>query len=148
MADYYRAADVCVSVASSDSSPRSVWEAIACETPCVLSDIPWVHELITHEEHGLVVPIEAKGVAEAIRRLLDDRRLASAISANARRLVETHRDREREMDRLCALYEQVAREGGRRSRVPHALGPVSGAAGTAQAVARRLLTRRATASPP
>ena len=27
MADYYRAADVCVSIPSSDSSPRSVWEA-------------------------------------------------------------------------------------------------------------------------
>ena len=46
MVDWYRAADVCVSIASSDSSPRSVWEAVASGTPCVVSDLPWVHELI------------------------------------------------------------------------------------------------------
>ena len=50
MADYYGAADVCVSIASSDSSPRSVWEAMACGAPCVLSDIPWVRELIERRE--------------------------------------------------------------------------------------------------
>ena len=46
MVDWYQASDVCVSIASSDSSPRSVWEAVASGTPCVVSDLPWVHELI------------------------------------------------------------------------------------------------------
>ncbi len=142
MADYYRAADVCVSIASSDSSPRSVWEAMACGAPCVLSDIPWVHELIKDEEHALVVPIDEEAVAEAMRRLLDDRPLAGRIRVDARRLVEEHRDRDRETERLCAIYEQVAREGGRRSRLPRALGPAAGAAGTAQAVVRRALAWR------
>ena len=142
IADYYRAADVCVSLASTDSSPRSVWEAMACGAPCVLSDIPWVRELITHEEHALIVPIDAEALAEALRRLLDDRSLAGRIRIDARRLVEEHRDRDREMERLCAIYEQVAREGGRRSRLPRALGPAAGAAGTAEAVVRRVLSRR------
>ena len=58
MVEWYQAADVCVSVASSDSSPRSVWEAMATGTPCVVSDLPWVHELIEHERDALVVPID------------------------------------------------------------------------------------------
>ena len=49
MARYYQAADVCVSIPSSDSSPRSVWEAMACGCPVVVSDLPWVHELIAAE---------------------------------------------------------------------------------------------------
>jgi hypothetical protein len=109
----------------------------------VLSDIPWVRELIEPERHALVVAIDEAAVAGALRRLLDDPGLAGRIRANARRLVEEHRDRDRETQRLCAIYEQVAREGGRRSRLPRALGPAAGTAGTAQALVRRALARRA-----
>src|SRR5690349_24080559 len=72
MAAYYRVADVCVSIASSDSAPRSVFEAMACGAPCVLSDLPWVHEQIGDGREALIVPIERAAVAGAIRRLLDD----------------------------------------------------------------------------
>jgi hypothetical protein len=87
------------------------------------------------------VPIDEAAVAGSVRRLLDDRALAGRISADARRLVEEHRDRDRETQRLCAIYEQVALEGGRRSRLPRALGPAAGAAGTAQALVRRAVAR-------
>jgi glycosyltransferase involved in cell wall biosynthesis len=141
MADFYRAADVCVSLASTDSSPRSVWEAMACGVPCVVSDIPWVHELIVDEEHALVVPIDEAPVTHAMRRLLQDQTLAARICANARQLVEEHRDRDRETERLCAVYEQVAEDGGRRSRLPRRLGPAAAAAGTAQAFLRDAVRR-------
>lgn len=141
MADYYRAADVCVSMASSDSSPRSVWEAMACGSPCVLSDIPWVHELIVDEKHALVVPIDDSAVAQALTRLIDDAALAPRVTSNARELVEEHRDREREMDRLQALYEWVVQDGGRRSHLARGLGPVAATAGTLMAFARRAVRR-------
>jgi glycosyltransferase involved in cell wall biosynthesis len=104
MPDYYRAADVCVSIASSDSSPRSVWEAMACGTPCVLSALPWVDELIVPEEDALVVPVEPASVAAAVRRILTDAELASRLAERGRRLTERHRDRGAEMDRLASLY--------------------------------------------
>jgi glycosyltransferase involved in cell wall biosynthesis len=142
MPDYYRAADVCVSIASSDSSPRSVWEAMACGTPCVLSDIPWVHELIVDGAHALVVPIDERRVGVALRRLLDDAALADRIVADARHLVKEHRDRNREMDRLCTIYQRVVEEGGRHARLRSGLGPVMGALGTALAVGRRACSYR------
>lgn len=108
MADYYRAAEVCVSLASSDSSPRSVWEAMACGCALVVSDLPWVHELIEHERHALVVPIEPGAVADAIERLVTDPGLATRLGGNARRLVEEHRDRDREMTRLSDAYVRLA----------------------------------------
>ena len=109
LADWYRAADVCVSIPESDSSPRSVWEAMACGCACVLSDLPWVHELIEDERHALVVPAEPDAVATAIRRLLTEPGLAARIGAEARALVEAHRDQRTEMDRLSDLYRRVAR---------------------------------------
>jgi glycosyltransferase involved in cell wall biosynthesis len=115
MADYYRAADVCVSIPDSDSSPRSVWEAMASGCACVLSDLPWVHELIVDGEHALVVPPRPDDVAAAIGRLLADAALRERLGRAARELVLRHRDRRAEMDRLAALYEALAA----RRPLPH-----------------------------
>ena len=108
--EWYSVADVCVSIPSSDSSPRSVWEAMASGCPCVLSDLPWLHELIEHGRHALVVRPEPDAVAAAITRLLDDPDLAARIGAEARSLVEHQRDQQVEMDRLSDLYRRTARQ--------------------------------------
>jgi L-malate glycosyltransferase len=110
MADYFKAADVCVSIPSSDSSPRSVWEAMACGCPCVLSELPWTQELIEDARHALVVAREPRAVAAALERVLTDRRLAALLGREGRALVETHHDRDAEMDRLSDLYARLAGE--------------------------------------
>jgi glycosyltransferase involved in cell wall biosynthesis len=104
MAAYYRVADVCVSIASSDSAPRSVFEAMACGAPCVLSDLPWVHEQIGDGREALIVPIERAAVSTAIRRLLDD---PDGIAGRARALVEREHDSAVQMDRLAAAYRSL-----------------------------------------
>lgn len=108
MADYYRVADVCVSVSSSDSSPRSVWEAMGAGCACVLSDLPWVKEFLVPGRDALTVPIEPDAVADAIVRLLSDLDLRDQVAASGRAIVEQHLDREREMDRLAELYAELA----------------------------------------
>ena len=107
LADYYRAASVCVSIASSDSSPRTVWEAMACGCPCVISDLPWVHELIEDGRDALVTAIDAGQVANAIGRVLRDGALAVSLAENGRSLVERHHHRRTEIDRLVATYEEL-----------------------------------------
>ncbi len=107
MVDWYRAADVCVSIASSDSSPRSVWEAVASGTPCVVSDLPWVHELIKPGRDALVVPISPAPVAMAIRTILDDPALAAGMADSGRRLVEAHHDQAVEMNRVADSYRRL-----------------------------------------
>jgi glycosyltransferase involved in cell wall biosynthesis len=104
MAAYYRVADVCVSIASSDSSPRSVFEAMACGAPCVLSDLPWVHERIEDGREALVVPIERDAVAAALLRLLDG---DEGIALRARAFVEREHDGAVHMDRLADAYRAL-----------------------------------------
>ena len=104
MAAYYRSADVCVSIASSDSAPRSVFEAMACGAPCVLSDLPWVHEQIGDEREALIVPISRDAVARAIRRLLED---DLGIPGRAREFVEREHDSAVHMDRLADAYRSL-----------------------------------------
>ena len=108
MAWYYQAADVCVSIPSSDSSPRSVWEAMACGCPVVVSDLPWVRELITPDRDAIVVPVDAHAVAAGIRRVLCDDTLAAGLAGRGRALAAAHRDRDVEMDRLAHVYRTLA----------------------------------------
>ncbi len=129
MADYFAAADVCVSIPDTDSSPRSVWEAMACGCTCVLSDLRWVHELIRHEVHALVVPTDPEAVSHAIRRLLTQPALASAMSAAGRQLVEKHRNATREMNRLEAHYRRLASRPQSAAAAPRAAPVSSSAAG-------------------
>jgi glycosyltransferase involved in cell wall biosynthesis len=107
MPDYYRVADACVSIASSDSAPRSVFEAMACGAPCVISDLPWVHEQIGDEREALIVPIEAEAVAAALRRLLADAELSAGLAARARDFVEREHDQVVHMDRLADSYRSL-----------------------------------------
>ena len=109
LADYYRAANVCVSISSSDSSPRTVWEAMACGCPCVVSDLRWVHELITDGHDAVVTQIDARRVAGAIGRILRDDELAVSLAENGRSLVERHHSRSTEIDRLIDAYRAVLR---------------------------------------
>jgi glycosyltransferase involved in cell wall biosynthesis len=109
MRDWFCAADICISIPNSDSSPRSVWEAMACGVPCVLSDLPWVHELIQPATHALVVPIDPQPVADAIVGLALDPRLRAQISSAGRSLVAEHKDAKAEMDRLSDVYVALAR---------------------------------------
>ena len=111
MADLFRAADVFLSVPTTDSSPRSVWEAMACGCTCVISDLPWVHELIRPGIEALVVPIEAARIADSLCDALTSAALRERVASAARDLVVEHRDRRREMDRLEQLYATVVARG-------------------------------------
>lgn len=107
MPDYYRVADACVSIASSDSAPRSVFEAMACGAPCVISDLPWAHEQLADEREALIVPIEADAVAAALGRLLAESALSAGVAARAREFVEREHDQAVHMDRLADTYRSL-----------------------------------------
>ena len=108
LADWYRAADVCVSIPSTDSSPISVWETLACGRPCVVSDLPWAHAELRPGEDVLVAPVTTGGVADAMLAPLQDAALARRIGAAARALAAGRMDQAAHMDRVDHLYRELA----------------------------------------
>jgi glycosyltransferase involved in cell wall biosynthesis len=102
----YRAADVVISMASSDSSPRSVWEALACGRPVIVSDLPWARDELANGE-ALVVPLNAELVADAIERLLGDDALAARLGAAGRALAVVELDPATCRERVEGLYRSV-----------------------------------------
>src|SRR5205085_6295522 len=73
MPRYLRAASAGISIPDSDGSPSSVWEALACGLPLVLSPLPQVSERLGADAGARFAPPEANAVAEALAGVLDDR---------------------------------------------------------------------------
>ncbi len=84
LADYYRAADVCVVPSRSESFGLVALEAAACGTPVVAAAVGGLRSLVDHEQSGFLVEgRDPADFAAPVERLLADEILASEIGANA-----------------------------------------------------------------
>ena len=85
--------DSCLFLMTSDfeGMPNALIEAMACGLPCVSTDCSpgGASELIQSSENGIVVPCgDAKAIADAIIRLLNNKDEAEKMGAEAQKIVE------------------------------------------------------------
>lgn len=81
--------DIFLNTTNFDNSPVSVIEAMACGLCVVTTNVGGIPYLLTHEHDALLVPpSDPQAVADAVRRLLMDPKLAERLSHNARATVE------------------------------------------------------------
>ncbi len=108
MAAAYCAADLVLSLASSDGFSQTVFEAMACRRPVLVSDLPVYRQTLAHGETAWLTSLDTSSIAAAVRSLLDDdelrHRLGEAGEALARRndLDTQARTVETELLRLAA----------------------------------------------
>jgi glycosyltransferase involved in cell wall biosynthesis len=118
MPDYYRLADVVVSIPSSDSTPITLFEALACGRPVVASDLPAVRELMDRLDPAALVPVgDPDLTAAAIARVLAlETAQRQALAARGEALAVELADRDRNLGRVEELYMRLAaaRTGARR----------------------------------
>ena len=109
MADYYRLADVTVSIPSSDGTPMSVLESMACGTPVLVSRIPnYDSHYIEEEKTAMMVdPNDPQAVATALIRLLQDRSFAQSLASEAERRVRLTGSYESQMAKMNKLYHDL-----------------------------------------
>ena len=83
MADHYNAADIIISVPRSDSSPKSVYEAMFCSKPVIVSDLDWTYERASEVECFLRVEVGDKDqLSDAIKRLIENEYFSKELSLN------------------------------------------------------------------
>lgn len=105
---YYSIADAIVSIASPDSTPASLFEAMACGVPPVVSDIPAITEFIKDGWNGYVVPPrDHYAVARAIVRLLKDSLTRRLFAERNLELVREKANYQKEMSKMEALYYKL-----------------------------------------
>jgi len=85
--------------------PKALLEASACECAIVTTDVPGCRTVVKHEVTGLLVPPrEAKPLAEALRRVIEDPALRARLGRAARQRVETELSARKVSERTLALY--------------------------------------------
>jgi glycosyltransferase involved in cell wall biosynthesis len=119
MPAYLRAATIAVSIPSSDGSPSSVWEALACGVPQVLSKLPPVGEKVRGCGAVRLVAIEPDSVAGALDDLLSDPVGHARAARAARAWAVLGFDEREQIARLGELYDAISVSTERpRSRAP------------------------------
>ena len=108
MAKLYRLSEVVVSVPSTDGTPISVLEAMACGKPVVCTDLLPLREFIISGENGWLVPVcQTSPLAEAILMLLTQPEQANEFGRKAYKVVAEKANREVEMQRMEAIYQHL-----------------------------------------
>ena len=111
--DLYRAADLVLSVPSSDGLPVSVLEAMACGTPVIVSDLPALRELTDDGADLSLVPMrDVDALSRAILALLKDPARRAQIVEHNLATVRRTGDFAVEMARMECLYRMF----GQKSR--------------------------------
>jgi len=108
VADIYRLADVVVSVPTSDSTPVSILEALACGIPVIVSDLPALHEWLTPGESGLMVSQrDSHELATALCQMLTNIELADRLRRIGPTIIETRANHQLEMEKMEELYQTL-----------------------------------------
>lgn len=119
----YRAMDVFVLPSHREGFPRAAMEAAAMGLPIVATDIRGCREVVEEGVNGLLVPVgEPTELAEAIRRLGEDRPLLALMGEAGRRKALVDFDEGRVLDLVLDTYRTVALAKG-MTAVATSLGP-------------------------
>jgi len=87
----FRAADLFVLPSRTEGFPRTVLEALSCETPVISSNLEQTAKIV--EQTGATVEIgDVNGLSEAVSDLVEDEQLLSDLGKHGRRIVTTRYD--------------------------------------------------------
>lgn len=101
MPKYYSQNDIVISIPSSDSSPKSVYESMACGTPVVVSNLPWVTENLTENKSVIISQSpSAESLAACIMKLINDQSLYKCIQFEASNLIRNKFSYSAEMKKM------------------------------------------------
>jgi glycosyltransferase involved in cell wall biosynthesis len=121
MPDFYRMADVVVSIPASDSTAVTILEALACERQIVAGSLPSVREWLGELDPAALVPIDdvaatTAALARAFARTPAER---AEVGRSGRAIVKARADQARSLANVERLYRELAeRKGHGRAHEP------------------------------
>ncbi|HET8707089.1 MAG TPA: glycosyltransferase family 4 protein, partial [Pseudomonadales bacterium] len=104
--NFYAQAHVFALASFAEGIPVVLMEAMAMEIPCVTTNITGIPELIESGETGfLVIPSDVDGLANAIRKLMDDKVLRLRVGKAGREKVLRAYDLNKNIDKLAGIFK-------------------------------------------
>jgi glycosyltransferase involved in cell wall biosynthesis len=103
-------ADIFVFPSRGDCLPLAIMEALASGLPVIATDVGALSEAVTHNENGLIVPMDnAEALAAAIMSLAGNGSLRSDMSRQARQAALARFDAKVNYERLVSVVKSVAK---------------------------------------
>jgi len=112
MPEYLSLADIYVSTSLSDGASNALFEAMSCELPCVVTDIPANRCWIKDGKNGLLFkPGDYKELANKIIYLLENENIRKEYGVKCREIVTEHADYTKQMAKMEKVFFEVVKEG-------------------------------------
>jgi colanic acid/amylovoran biosynthesis glycosyltransferase len=90
-----------------DGTPRTLMEAMASGNAAISTRLAGIPDIVEHEVSGLLVqPNDAAGLADAMHKLITDRKLTARLAAGGRKRMEQLFEIEDCVDKLVRLFRQ------------------------------------------
>ena len=106
LVNYYSSALVTVLCSLTEGFPLSLIESMAAGTPFVATPVGAIPDLVNQSKAGLIVPVgDAKALADAIRQLVEDRKMWAEMSARSRENATRFR-----WDNIAKSYYQLYKD--------------------------------------
>jgi len=104
----YSAADITVSICSSDGTPASLLEAMAGRSAVIGGDLPSLREWITEGRTGVLVPVgNDRALADRLLRLIEDETWRRGLADAAYQMVKTRADRQKILEGMEGIYRRL-----------------------------------------
>ena len=106
--NYIVDSNVYISIPTSDSSPKSVYEAMSVGVPCVVSDIEWTKNFIEHNKHAFLVKLDnVEKIVKSIKEVIYNKKMKNMVVFEAKKLVAEKIDYNKNMQRMEELMLEV-----------------------------------------
>ncbi|MCD6317898.1 glycosyltransferase family 4 protein [Candidatus Aerophobetes bacterium] len=90
-----------------EGMPKALLEAMACGLPVIGTNVEGIKEVIKHEENGYLCETDANSIKEAIRKVLDNKKLQEKIGKNARQTIVNNFSLKNILKKEIIIYEAL-----------------------------------------
>jgi len=90
-----------------EGMPKALLEAMACGLPCIGANVEGIREVIKHEKNGYLCETNANSIKEAIKEVLNNKKLQEKIGKGARQTVVNDFSLEKILRKEIGVYESL-----------------------------------------
>jgi glycosyltransferase involved in cell wall biosynthesis len=107
IAELMQTSDVVVSIPPEDAFPATIFEAMACGAPLIVSDLRDYDEIVDDSNAIRISPADDKALADAIKTLLGNDHKRMALRSAGLKTAAIYGNMELEVDRLYGFYQKL-----------------------------------------